>query len=188
MRARQIKLRDLNDTLRRRLANRLADGLDEGKTLDQITDSIKQEFNFARSRAATIARTEVGAAVEEARHEGRKQAGVPLKSWLHSRKETGRPSHAATEAETLASPIASDDDFIIAGTTISCPHPRATGDPAHDINCGCTTISRYPGDGVKQLLARYEARGFLTFEQLAERTLSQSQGKEADDAPHIHNN
>ncbi len=136
----------------------------------QIQDRIKDEFNFANNRAATIARTEVGATVEAGKHEGRKQAGVPLKSWLWSRREKGRQQHARTEQKYTEAPIPLDDDFVIAGTTITCPHPRATGVAEQDINCGCTTLSRYPDDNKDAgLLAHRMAHGFLSFDRLERR-------------------
>ncbi|MEO0966226.1 MAG: hypothetical protein AAFY08_14045 [Planctomycetota bacterium] len=66
--------------------------------------------------------------------------------------------------------MANDADFSVPGddrlSPATCPHPRATGDPGHDVNCGCTTLARYPGDDVKAVLARYAARGFVTLDQL----------------------
>src|SRR5690606_417471 len=109
----------------------------------------------------TIARTEVGRAVEESRQHGRRQAGTPLKSWLWSRKETGRPWHMATEENTLREPVANDELFTVAQTGNTCEHPRATNDPQDDVNCGCTTLARYPGDSVKGVVERYTSRGFL---------------------------
>jgi len=166
LRRRTIRATGMNTTLRRRLAESLANGLADGETTSQLQERVRAEFKVAHSRAASIARTEVGAAVEEARHEGQLQGGVPLKSWLWSRRETGRSSHRAAEAATADSPIPVGDDFTIPGTGVTCPHPRATGRPEHDINCGCTTLSRFPGDSLKGVLSRYVRSGFLTYEQL----------------------
>ena len=163
LRRRKIKLSDMNRTLRRKLATTLADALDAGETRDQIAERIKGQFNIAHRRAAGIAQNEISASVEEARHEGHKQAGVPLKSWLHSRKETGRPEHRRTEEATTANPIPMDERYTIAGTDATCLHPRGTGRPEQDINCGCTSIARYPGDTIKAVAARYARRGFLTY-------------------------
>jgi HK97 family phage portal protein len=166
---RKIKLTDINRTLRRQLAESLGQGVDAGESVAQLSERVKKITGYAHTRAATIARTEVGASVEEARHEGRRQAGVPMKSWLWSRKETGRQIHAATERATLDNPVPNDEDFTLAGTSITCPHPRATGQPEHDINCGCTTIARYAGDSIKAAMNRYRHNGFLTYERLAQR-------------------
>lgn len=169
LRRRQIDIGGLNRRLQANLRETLAAAIDEGKAINEVRDLIRQKFNVVEGRAATIARTEIGAAVEEGRSIAREQAGVPFKSWLSSRKETGRPSHMATEQMTMENPIRQADDFTIGTTGVTCPHPRASGDPAHDINCGCTTISRFADDKLREALARYVRRGFLTYEQLIER-------------------
>jgi len=178
MRVREVALTNSNRTLRRELAATIADAMSMQETPDQIAERIRQTFNTTGHRAKTIARTEVGRSVEEARQLGRKQAGTPLKSWLWSRAETGRMWHYDTERNTLEQPVANDGLFTIANTGNTCPHPRATGVRQDDINCSCTTIARFPGDGVKAVLDRYEAMGFLTYERLMERDDNKS--KDAD--------
>lgn len=165
IRRRQAKVKGVNKTLQRRLSAKIADALEDGQSKSQIQDAIRAEFKFAGSRAKTIAQTEIGNAVNESRQEGIKQAGVPLKSWLWSRKEKGRPNHAATEADTMRDPIPVDEPFRISGSSATCQHPGGTGKAEEDINCGCTSVSRYPGDSLKAVLSRE----FLTYEQLKAR-------------------
>jgi len=179
MRRREIKLTDVNKTVRNRLRAQIAEGLDGQEPVGKIAERIRKEFNFASRRANTIARTEVGRGVEEARHLGRTQAGTPLKSWLWSRKETGRPWHMDTERATLAEPVANDALFTVAKTGNTCPHPRATNDAKDDINCGCTTLARFPGDSVKDVVGRYLTHKFLTPEQLAQRDQASGTAKGA---------
>ncbi len=187
LRRRLIRMSEPSVTLRRRLAGTLADGFAEGQSVAELSERVSREFNVSFSRAQTIARTEVGAAVEEAAHEGRRQAGVPLKAWLWSRKESGRPSHQQTELQTRDNPIPLEQDFVIAGEGVTCPHPRATGRPDHDINCGCTVLNRFPQDSFRDVIARYAAKGFLTYEQLQRRTTDDStpttKGTEAEACP-----
>jgi uncharacterized protein with gpF-like domain len=166
MRRREIRLSDTNRTLRNQLRESLADGLAKGENQKKLSDRVRSVFNTGGARASTIARTEVGAAVEEARQVGRVQAGVPLKSWLWSRKETGRPGHARLERDTLANPIPNDQPFTSPTTGATAMNPRSFGRPDEDINCGCTTIGRYPGDSLKSVLARLATRGFLTAAQI----------------------
>ncbi len=180
LRRRQIRLANTNRTTQRRLAKSLAEGLANNETQTQLADRVRQQFKIASNRAATIARTEVGAAVEEARHEGRRQSGTPLKSWLWSRRETGRPWHRDTERLTLDNPVPNAENFVIAQTGNTAAHPRGSGSPEDDINCGCTAIARFPGDTVRSVLDRYRSRGFLTYEQLCKRDpLINTQGTEA---------
>ena len=178
MRARDLAITDLNRRVRRELAAELADAVEAQETIPQIAERVRSRFGLESSRANTIARTEIGRSVEEARQQGRNQAGVPLKSWLHSRRETGRSWHARTERETMAAPIPNDASFVVAETGNRCPHPRATGVAKDDINCGCTTLARYPNDGFKGVLTRYRAKGFLTYADLLHRTTT-STTKEA---------
>ncbi len=180
LRRREVALVGINRTLARQLRSDLASAMTDGKTLDQVKDLIRQRYNVAGGRAATIARTEIGSAVEQGQHIARVEAGVPLKSWLSSRKATGRATHALTEQLTSATPVPLEQDFQIANTGVTCPHPRATGLAEHDINCGCTTISRYPGDTVRDAIARIEKRGWLTYEQLQQRDTKRRQAKGAD--------
>lgn len=168
MRQREVRLASVDQTLRDQVRESIAEGLEQVETVDQIAERLRSKFNFASSRAKTIARTEVGAAVEEGRSLARRQAGVPLKSWLWSRKEQGRRAHAFEEQRTMADPVPMDGEFTVNGHT--CRHPRDTSLPASEsVNCGCTTVGRYPNDGLRSVLARYEVRGFLDYDQLRER-------------------
>lgn len=190
LRRRRQRIVNVNRRESERLRATLAEGMQAGENMDELSERVRQRFRLAGSRARTIARTEIGGAVEESRAIGRDQAGVPLKGWLWSHKETGRPSHRATEGKYTESPIPNDELFTIAGTGVTCPHPRATGRPEHDINCGCTTISRFPGDSIKTAAEKILARGVLTHEQLAARDRAAGQtthspathGTEADHA------
>jgi len=169
IRQREIKVTGINRTLQKRLGEQLADGLAGGESGEQLAQRVKDEFGFAYRRAKTIAMTEVGAAVEDARQVGREKSGVPLKSWLWSRKETGREHHQQTEDETMDSPVPNEADFVIAQTGHHAKAPRLSGHAEDDVNCGCTTVSRYPGDSLKSMMGRYAAKGFLTYEKLLQR-------------------
>lgn len=169
LRRRELQLTDVNRTLRRQVRDTIEAGLTAGESASQITERVRKTFSTARGRAATIARTEIGRSVEEARHIGRSQAGTPLKSWLWSRREVGRENHMQAESETLVAPVPNAQKFVLPQTGNSCDHPRATGTAEDDINCGCTTLARFPGDGLKAVVGRYLQRGFLTYDQLTQR-------------------
>jgi len=173
LRRREIQLTNVNRTLRKQVANAIADGLAKQESVAEISERVRTKFNQGTNRANTIAQTEVGRAVEEARQHGRSQAGTPLKSWLWSRKTDGRSWHFQTEQQTLAAPIPNEADFVVASTGNRCLHPRATGDPKDDINCGCTTISRFPNDDIKSVVAGYLQRGFVDCDHLLKRLRSQ---------------
>jgi HK97 family phage portal protein len=175
LRRRETSIVGMNQTLQKRLRSKLAQAIEKGEGQAELLDAMRSEFNATTSRAQMIARTEIGAAVEEARQIGRERAGVPMKSWLWSRAEHGRRMHADTEAKYMDDPIPLGDDFVIAGTSVTCKHPRATGVAEHDINCGCTTISRYPDDQLKdaRMLDHLVSKGFLGVEQLVTKAAGQ---------------
>ncbi|MEM8781902.1 MAG: phage portal protein [Planctomycetota bacterium] len=174
LRRRRVRIADLTLDQADRLRATLAEGLAAGEGAAALEDRVRHQFNVELGRSKTVAYQEVGTAVEEARQLGREQAGVPAKSWLWSRKETGRPRHAATERATLSTPIPVDEDFVIAGTSTRCPHPRGSGVAEEDIRCACTTLSRYPGDRVAELrlCAYLTTRGVLSVEILRLRAAS----------------
>lgn len=157
---------DIGDALR----ETIAEGLDSGETKSRIIDTVRERFDLEGKRAATIARTEISAAVEESRDLARPQANVRLKSWLSSRKETGRPHHLQMERITMEHPIAVDENFVLPVTGGVCRHPKAsTLDAVDVVNCACMTISRFAGDNLRSVVAVFGRRGFLTIEQLNHR-------------------
>ena len=179
LRRRENRITGTNARVYRRVQQRLAEAVEQGTPVAELADLIRDQMKIEGNRAATIARTEIGGAVEEARHAGRRQAGVPLKSWLWSRKETGRENHARCEAQTHDQPVGQDELFVLPVTGNTCLHPRATGDPRDDVNCGCTTLSRYPDDQRDAaLLAHHFAHGFLDAHTL-DRRLTAGQGAAA---------
>ncbi len=169
MRQREIRLTKTNSTLRNQLRETLEEGLKEQETNAQLAERIREKFGFATKRASTIARTEVGGAVEEARQLGREQAGVPMKSWLWSHREKGREWHFAIEQSTMNKPIGNDDVFVSGKTGLTTKQPRGFGEAIEDVNCGCTTLARFHNDKVSDVIGRIHKHGFLTIDQLSKR-------------------
>jgi phage portal protein BeeE len=170
LRRRTIRIKGVNTRAAQRLRAQLAEGLAAGETHDALAERIKHQFALERGRDRLIAFQEVSTAVEESRHIARVQAGVPMKSWLWSRKETGRQWHMLTEQATRDEPIAATAEFVISQTGNTCLHPRNTGDPRDDIHCGCTTLSRYPDDNRNARMFAHLARaGFTCDTEVARR-------------------
>jgi len=177
LRRREQRIVDINKRTAQRLRASLAEGFQAGENQQQLADRVRSQFNRENTRARAIAFTETSSAVEESRAQGRDQANVPLKSWLSSRKETGRPEHAAVEAQTMANPIPQDEQFDVAGHPAA--YPKAPTLPVGQVvNCGCTTLSRFPGDSLDKALDRFERVGCLHYSALQR----QSAGKSAERA------
>lgn len=179
MNQRKVKIKGANRTVRNRVKRTLVEGLAKGESVDDIAKRIRHERGISVRRSRTIAFTETSAAVEQGRHEGRKQFGVPGKSWLWSQRETARPWHRATSTETIANPIPNDQYFVLAETGARAMHPRAANLEAKEVvNCGCMVIGRYPGDSIKSFTQLYTRAGFLTHDQLMLRTKEASDGSQ----------
>jgi len=172
IRSRTNRIKGIDDTLFRRLSSRLSDMTEQGDTIEQMREMVREQFNIASNRARTIAQTEVGAAVEKANHLGRQQAGVPGKSWISSRKAAARANHLSVERTTISEPIGVDERFRVPPSDRtpggSALHPRDGSLPAGEVvNCTCTVISRFPGDGVRDanLINALVKRGWMTYPQ-----------------------
>ncbi|MEM6258022.1 MAG: phage portal protein [Planctomycetota bacterium] len=170
IRQRDVRITSIEQAVRRRLAGdadaalrqALAEGMSQEQTLSKLQDTIRKRFKLEGNKAAAVARTEVGAAVEEHRQLGREEAGVPLKSWLSSRKETSRVNHLQTERATMERPIPNTEPFTLAGSGERGMQPRSTEFSAGEvINCACTTIARFPADTIRSVVGRYARCGFV---------------------------
>lgn len=170
LRTRQIKVRGTNRTFRERLRRQLLEGFSRGETQAQLARRVRGEKAMSLRRAKSIAMTEVGAAVEQGRHEGRRQMGVPKKSWIWSQRETARGWHRQTSDATVAAPIPNDEAFVLAVTGHRAQHPRDASLPASEtVHCGCFVVGRYDNDDFNQLTAQTTERGFLTVERMTQR-------------------
>lgn len=110
----------------------LGEGQEGGKKriLEKLSGSI------GRSRARTIARTEIGAAQNMALSEAAQASGIEYElTWCAAEDERTRPSHAAADGQTRRE----GEDFDVGSARLSRPgDPNAP--PAESINCRCTLL------------------------------------------------
>lgn len=111
---------------------------------DAIGNVQKHLGDASRTRATTIARTEVSRVFGVAANDRIQQAveaGVEMdKVWRRSGKLHPRISHALADGQR----VAHDQPFLVDGVAIMYPHDPAA--PAsHTINCGCVMIPRPRG-------------------------------------------
>lgn len=96
-------------------------GINDGRRWEDMADEIEKRFDVSRSRAALIARDQVGkfyGAVNKARQG---ELGITQYRWRTSLDERVRPEHAAREGELF-----------------SWADPPEDGAPGQPINCRCT--------------------------------------------------
>jgi SPP1 gp7 family putative phage head morphogenesis protein len=88
-----IKVVGINETIRDQLRNSLMEGIGQMDTTAELMGRVRQVYNFAQSRALTIARTETGQAASLARDAGMAQMGVAKIRWVTAGDEHVRARH-----------------------------------------------------------------------------------------------
>lgn len=120
----------VTDTLRQTLAERVAKGIEEGKTVTAIQHDIKAEApEFSAARAENIARTETSAASNEGRMIAAKDEGYEYKDFITG----GEPCPTCQGVrDANGGPIPIDQDYNVNGVAYKRPpfHPQ----------CACTFI------------------------------------------------
>jgi HK97 family phage portal protein len=118
----------------------LADGVAQGEGIPELAARIRTLFEMTyKSRAETVARTEVISAYNGATHgAARGNHLVGGLEWIATLDSRTRPSHAALDGTI----IGKGEAFHIDGATIMYPgDPNVTGVPdpgSYTINCRCT--------------------------------------------------
>ena len=115
----------------------IGNAIEDGSTLDEITDRVRTSFNgISSTRARTIAVTEVTAAYEGGRQLTLREAGVEYKEWLTSGDGRVRASHEAADGQT----VKIDEEFRIGDARLL--YPGVAGGPAAEvINCRCMMLA-----------------------------------------------
>lgn len=121
----------INETTFGKLQREFAESLSEGESRDKLVNRIKETYgNIEKSRAATIARTEVQAVSQKGTFEGYKQAGMPIKIWVAVMDSKTRDWHANLDGEErpINNPFSNGLQF-----------PGDPNGPADEVvNCRCT--------------------------------------------------
>ena len=126
------------DTLRKSLS----EGLANGENVTTLTERV-QAFvvNGREAHAPTVARTEVGSAMNTAAGEASMQAGADDLEWLAIQDERTREEHAEMDGKTRS--IRDDEPFHVPDPnlgTVDMMHPGDSDAPVNQVaNCRCTT-------------------------------------------------
>ncbi len=124
-----IKVVGINDTVREQLRDTLIEGLGKMETTAELMDRVRKVYNFAQSRALTIARTESGQAAGAARDAAMGQMHVVKHRWVTAGDEHVRQSH-----QMLSGLVVERGQAFPNG----CRFPCDPGGPAGEIiNCRC---------------------------------------------------
>lgn len=132
--ARMAKIVGINSTTRKLLRRTIDQQIEEGASIQQIADAVKDRYNLMTSRAKLISRTETAGAVNGGSNIYYEDVGIPKKKWLTAGDELVRESHRRCEAEGA---IKVDGAFVN-----GCRYPgdQEVEDAGEVVNCRCTLI------------------------------------------------
>lgn len=135
--ARYSKL--VNETTNADIMDILAADRANGLSIADMIEHIKGYFGeggVARSRAETVARTQVVAVNNYADIETYRENGVEKKEWLSTNDDRVRDSHAAMDGQ-----VVSIDEPFVTGNGAYLQYPGdPDGPPEEIINCRCTEL------------------------------------------------
>lgn len=128
--AKRVKLVGVSNNIRKRVRKVVAVGISEGDPVRKLAQRIREQFKFEQSRALTTARTEMSQSFVGGRFNAMKQNGVKRHTWLASRDQRVRDTHARVNRTT----VAIGKNFA---NGVRYPGDFA-GPPEEVINCRCT--------------------------------------------------
>lgn len=129
------KVKGVTQTIKDALNTALAQGTQEGESIEQMAERVKKVFNASTSRAKTIARTEVIGASNFGRHEALQQSGFAEFEWFTALDERVRTSHKKMHGKRRTA----QQGWALAGGIIKYPGDY-NGPPEEIINCRCIEV------------------------------------------------
>jgi HK97 family phage portal protein len=137
-------VKGVDATTKDRLATTLAEGIQGGENMLQLSDRVKTVFDATRARANAIAVTESGAAYNAGTLEAWTQTGgiVEKKVWLSSRDDRVRETHADADGQEV--PLSGV--FQVGDATLAFPGDGSSQDPGETVNCRCTIEAVLSGE------------------------------------------
>jgi HK97 family phage portal protein len=130
-----LKVTQVIDTVKNQIRSELIAGVTANEPIDAIAGRLRGVFKDAHKRAMTIARTEVGRALNYVRNMEIQAAPYRLKIWFTALDERVRASHKLMHG--LKIPV--NQPWVVNGSSLRFP-----GDPqgaaSETINCRCIEI------------------------------------------------
>lgn len=108
---------------------------DEAFTIQKAAEALQDEYSFSRSRAETIARTEIITAGRAGQFFGDQQSGMVIgKMWRSANQENTRDPHRSADGQI----VRFDEPFIVNGESLMFPGDSSRGASGDNtINCRC---------------------------------------------------
>lgn len=139
-----MKAKEINDTtrtaLREKLAAEVSEGVQSGESMSKIAARIREATdgvydNMSKNRAKVIARTETMSSVNTGEFEVYRGEGVTKKEWLATQDDRTRDEHAAADGQI----VGIDEPFTVGGEALQYPGDP-TGSAGEVIQCRCTVL------------------------------------------------
>jgi hypothetical protein len=133
------RVTQVDDTIRAGIREKLGYALENGWSIDETADVLRETYNIAQNRAPTIARTEIAGAINDSREAAFIEEGFQKHMWITARDMDVRGNDPADKYDhtTSEGEIRTFGDAFPCGLTR--PHDPA-GDAGNVINCRCDTL------------------------------------------------
>ncbi len=147
LRQRALRLRTVAEEKQSALRALLAEGIEAGENVTDLVRRVRDYIEAGQERyAETVARTEVGTAMNRGALDGYRQGGATGKEWLAIDDDRAREGHRQLDGTV----VAIDEPFVLetdTGARLSVDGPQDPEmDAADACNCRCTTAPAYLED------------------------------------------
>ncbi len=130
-------IKDVSAQAQQRMSNAVFDGLRNNKPPRELAKDLREAVTMGRDRATRIASDQLNKLSASLADERRRQAGLPVWKWVHSRKLHPRQTHVDRDGH-----LYSDDPSLVGkvvdGKTIMAPPEDLPGQLPY---CGCRSQS-----------------------------------------------
>ncbi|WP_447724609.1 phage minor head protein [Sphingomonas koreensis] len=128
-------IRDVSAQARKRISDAVFAGLQNRTPVRDVAKQIREAVDMSRTRSKNIAADQLSKLSSALADERRRQAGLSVWKWRHSRKRHPRENHVAREGR-----LYSDDPAMVGreinGETVQVPPPE-NDRPGRPPFCGC---------------------------------------------------
>jgi uncharacterized protein with gpF-like domain len=133
------RFKDINDTTYSKIKEVLRGVYDEGVGLDEAARRLRETYKqFNKTRALTVARTEMNGMVNGGKFLGYSQAGVSHLEWRSAFLTTSRQAHMDADGQVVR-----NGEYFRVGRSLMKYPSDPNGHAGDTINCYCTIMGFY---------------------------------------------
>lgn len=137
LKTRVTKVTRVAETVKEAMREKLKPALEQGWTMDETANAIRETYNMSQNRAETIARTELGGVINDSRIAAYMDVGLTEHTWITAKDERVRESHRAVDGESVKIGQPFSNGLL---------YPNdPQGPPEEVIACRCITLPEVEG-------------------------------------------